>query len=78
MKYDLPFFEDAHRQLARELAAWCTRELTGNEAEPEDVDAACRTLVAKLGAAGWLRYCVPAAYGGKLLHLDARSLCLIR
>ncbi|HEX7734510.1 MAG TPA: acyl-CoA dehydrogenase family protein [Ktedonobacteraceae bacterium] len=76
MKYELPFFEDAHRQLVRELAAWCAENLSGDE--PADVDTACRVLVAKLGAAGWLRYCVPAASGGKLPHLDARSLCLIR
>ena len=25
-----------------------------------DLDAACRALVAKLGAGWWLRYCVPA------------------
>jgi acyl-CoA dehydrogenase len=31
-----------------------------------------------LGAAGWLRYCVPAEFGGKLPRLDARSLCVIR
>jgi len=76
MKYDLPFFADAHRQLGRELAAWCVENLSA--AEVEDVDAGCRELVATLGAAGWLRYCVPAEFGGKLPRLDARSLCVIR
>ena len=32
----------------------------------------------KLGAGGWLRYCVPAAYGGVHEQLDVRSLALIR
>ncbi len=32
----------------------------------------------RLGAAGWLCYAVPAAYGGALERLDSRSLCLIR
>ena len=44
----------------------------------EDVDAECRALVRKLGDGGWLRYCVPAAYGGVHEKLDVRSLALIR
>ena len=32
----------------------------------------------RLGDAGWLRYCVPAAYGGISEKLDVRSLALIR
>ena len=43
-----------------------------------DVDAVCRDLVRRLGAGGWLRYAVPAAYGGVFERLDSRSLCLIR
>jgi acyl-CoA dehydrogenase len=35
-------------------------------------------LVRQLGEAGFLRYCVPAAYGGALPELDSRALCLIR
>jgi acyl-CoA dehydrogenase len=34
--------------------------------------------VRKLGEGGWLRYCVPAAYGGVHEALDVRSLALIR
>lgn len=67
-----PFFEDRHRQLAENLESWCERELT--DQHPEDIDAACRQLVGKLGAAGWLNYCVP----GKDGQLDVRSLALIR
>ena len=44
----------------------------------EDIDAECRALVRKLGDGGWLRYCVPAAYGGVHETLDVRSLALIR
>jgi acyl-CoA dehydrogenase len=60
----------------RRARAWCAGELSDDE--PDDVDAACRQLVAKLGAGGWLRYCVPAAYGGAHETLDVRSLALIR
>ncbi|MHA7681005.1 acyl-CoA dehydrogenase family protein [Cupriavidus sp. PET2-C1] len=71
----LPFFHDAHRELEQRLDAWATASL---KVDHSDTDAACRALVRQLGAAGWLRYCVPAAYGGALDTLDSRSLCLLR
>jgi acyl-CoA dehydrogenase len=73
---DWPFFDKSHRDLAQELEAWCEAELAAPHGE--DVDAECRALVARLGAGGWLRYCVPAAYGGVHESLDVRSLALIR
>lgn len=71
----LPFFDDAHRELEQRLDAWATASLV---VDHSDTDAACRALVRQLGAAGWLRYCVPAAHGGALDTLDSRSLCLLR
>ncbi|HEX5829895.1 MAG TPA: acyl-CoA dehydrogenase family protein [Gemmatimonadaceae bacterium] len=71
-----PFFTDEHRALASELCAWAGREL--REREDDDVDAACRDLVRRLGAAGWLRQAVPAAHGGAHERLDVRSLCIAR
>ena len=73
---DWPFLEESHRRLADSLEEWCASEL--GEAHGDDVDAACVDLASRLGAAGWLRYCVPAAYGGVHEALDVRSLCLIR
>ena len=73
---DWPFFGDDHRRLAAELEKWCEDEL--GEAHGADVDAECRALIRKLGAGGWLRYCVPAAWGGVHEQLDVRSLALIR
>lgn len=73
---DWPFFDEAHQRLANKLEAWCTSELSDHHGE--DLDAACRSLVCKLGEGGWLRYCVPAAYGGVHGRLDVRSLALIR
>ena len=71
-----PFFTDAHRRLQHDLRAWRDAELRlQDEADPS---AACRDYVAQLGRAGWLRYAVPAAYGGAQAALDVRSLCLIR
>ncbi|HEX9931816.1 MAG TPA: acyl-CoA dehydrogenase family protein [Allosphingosinicella sp.] len=67
-----PFFEERHRALADELECWCAANLA--DEEPDDLDAACRTLVRELGASGWLLHCVPDEAG----RLDVRSLCLIR
>ena len=73
---DWPFFGPEHRELADELEVWCEAELPDDH--PHDVDAACRDLVARLGRGGWLRYAVPAEYGGVHEALDVRSLSLIR
>lgn len=73
---DLPFFDDTHRQLEAGLDAWCGEAL--RNIDHHDADAACRALVRQLGQAGWLRYCVPAAYGGALPALDSRALCVLR
>lgn len=74
---DWPFFDDDHRRLADELDGWAGREF-GSLAHGDDLDAACRDIAARLGRAGWLRYVVPAAFGGARASLDLRSLCLIR
>ena len=73
---DWPFFDNFHRELVVELEEWC--EVNLGAAHGGDVDAACRALVARLGASGWLRHCVPAAYGGVRDRLDVRALALIR
>ena len=64
---DWPFFGPQHRDLARKLEDWCRTHLP---VDHHDVDAACRGLVATLGAGGWLQHS-----GGVL---DVRTLCLIR
>ncbi|TMJ18723.1 MAG: acyl-CoA dehydrogenase [Alphaproteobacteria bacterium] len=73
---DWPFFDNSHRELAAKLENWCEKAL--REPHGTDVDAECRALVRKLGDGGWLRYCVPAAYGGVHETLDVRSFALIR
>jgi acyl-CoA dehydrogenase len=75
---DWPFFDEDHRTLARDLDAWTAREIVPFEQEEGDVDALSRHFVGMLGQAGWLRYSVPAAYGGARERLDVRSLCLAR
>lgn len=63
---DWPFFEDRHRELAEVLESWCA----GLSVDHGDVDSACRDLVARLGAEGWLKHSAGS--------LDVRTLCLIR
>ncbi len=70
---DWPFFDDAHRRLARDAEAWA-REALGDWTHAADSDAVCRRLVREMGAAGWLRYAVPAGGG----TLDLRSICVLR
>lgn len=68
-----PFFEDRHREHAARLEEWCTRHLP---VAHDDVDAACRELVAMLGAGGWLK---PSAVDPDApAALDVRTLCLTR
>jgi acyl-CoA dehydrogenase len=74
---DWPFFDDEHRALARSLDAWATDRLAAGRGHV-DVDRACRELVTMLGKAGWLEYCVPKRWGGRLEAIDSRSVCLAR
>jgi len=66
-----PFFEDRHRVLADELERWISANLA--DIDHSDTDHACRTLVTKLGDAGYLKHT-----GAEDGNLDVRSLCLIR
>ena len=70
----LPFFDEAHRALARDLLPWCAAQ----EVDERDDRAACREWVRRLGDGGWLRYAVPGNAGGALERLDSRALVLLR
>lgn len=70
----IPFFDDVHRELAAKLGAWAPLQTI----DESDDRRACREWVKKLGDAGWLRYCVPAAFGGALDKLDSRALVILR
>ena len=68
-----PFFEERHRELAREIEQWCADHLT-NRLPHADVDRECRTLVRELGAAGFLKLCVADGES----RPDVRSLAIAR
>ena len=74
-----PFFDDPHRALATAVTAWTAAQGTEPAVSSEaEVDDACRAWVRRLGDAGFLRYCVPAPWGGALPTLDSRALCVLR
>jgi acyl-CoA dehydrogenase len=72
-----PFLEPHHRALARDIEGWCASSLT--QEHPADVDAACRALVRKLGAAGWLRFAIGGTeWGASGETIDTRAVCVLR
>lgn len=71
-----PFFDEEHRAFAVGLERWLERaDVLDDE---RNADASCRAWVRALAENGWLRACVPGAYGGLRAGLDARTLCLAR
>lgn len=77
-----PFLEDSHRTLAVDFRKWADSEIAPlAEEEPSDeakLDALARDLVRRLADGGWLRYSVPAPWGGRYETLDVRALCIMR
>jgi alkylation response protein AidB-like acyl-CoA dehydrogenase len=74
---DWPFFAPHHAELAKRLDEWAATHVaplhTGN------ADADCRTLVQRLGDAGWLAHAVAGtAHGGATEVIDTRAICLVR
>lgn len=69
-----PFFGDRHRDLAKRLDTWA--QATLSNIDHTDTDQACRDLVARLGADGWLQHATVDPVGSE--PLDVRTLCLIR
>ena len=72
-----PFFDDRHRKYAKELSEWVKKEIVPLQHEEpnnnSELDGLCRDFVKKLGEGGWLKYCVPKAFGGKLESFDVGS-----
>ena len=73
-----PFFEAQHAGLAAQADAWAAGLDWAHDEDPSaprgaEADATCRRLVRELGAAGYLRHCVP---GGDAF--DVRTIALLR
>ena len=70
----LPFFDAAHRSMAGDLATWAAAQTV----DETDDRRACKAWVRLLGDAGWLKYCVPAEFGGAMAQMDSRALVILR
>lgn len=73
-----PFFEPHHAALAAEADAWSARLDWAHDEDASaprgaEADATCRRLVRELGAAGYLKHCVPGAD-----RFDVRTIALLR
>jgi len=74
---DWPFFEARHRSLASSINNWATKTLS--RVHEHDVDLACKGLVRRLGASGWLKHAVGGrAFGGTEDAIDTRAICILR
>ncbi len=77
-----PFFDDSHRSFAAALEDWAVASLPSlcpeDKAHGPAMDDTARGLVRELGKAGFLKACIPAAYGGRAKDFDVRGLCLGR
>jgi acyl-CoA dehydrogenase len=73
-----PFFDDAHRRMAGEFAAWMQTHHAALACEGVNEREAVRAQARLLGEGGWLRYLLPAALGGPRDKVDVRSLCIAR
>lgn len=71
-----PFFDREHREFAQSLRAWVERADVFDD--EDDADSSTQAWVRALGDGGWLRACVPAAFGGLHERLDVRTLSLAR
>jgi len=65
------FLDERHVELKRRAHAWA--DAPGLESEED-----ARVLVAKLAESGFLRACVPAAYGGLRDKVELRDLVVLR
>ena len=73
---DLPLFEQEHRAFSAALKTWLREALVADD--ESDATATSCAWVRALAEGGWLRACVPRAYGGLRDELDVRTLCLAR
>jgi len=72
------FLEPRHHELAARVDAFGAEVLAPIEHREDGVDDLARSLLRKLGEAGFTRWSAAAAYGGHADPLDVRAMCVIR
>lgn len=74
------FLDLRHHDLVRELDRWIPSGIA--DLEPADSDSEARerarTILERLGNAGWIRFALPEEHGGVPEGPDVRSCCLVR
>jgi acyl-CoA dehydrogenase len=73
---ELPFFDERHRRLARDLDAWAAHALAALDEDGNELDRA-RKIGGLLAKGGWFRLVVGDAGTATGLP-DVRSLCIVR
>jgi len=74
----IPFFADDHVHLQAALRDWADKYLLAGHDAEGDLERRARSLVQKLGAAGFLQHAVPRQFGGVREQVEARDLCILR
>lgn len=72
------FFDTKQLELAREVRTWVREFLYPDPGDETDPEGEGLRLLAELGRAGWTRFAVPAAYGGRDERVQSRALVIIR
>jgi acyl-CoA dehydrogenase len=73
-----PFFDDAHRGIAREFHGWAQAHLGAYEQEEGGDGKAARQIFKLMGSADWLQSTLPVSTSGERPKLDLRRACLMR
>ncbi len=74
------FLDAGHRETAQAVAAFAAEKIAPLGLVDDDAQARTRAreILDLLGAGGWCRYAVPAAFGGVSEEVDSVACCLIR
>ena len=72
------FLDQDHAHLRARIREWVERNLIPASDENSSLDERAVQLARDLGAAGFLKYTVPAQFGGVRQAVQARDLCVLR
>lgn len=75
---DWPFFDDSHRDFAREFREWAATELPEYEDDDGGDGKAAREIFQRLGSDNWLGKSLPQRRTAGEDKLDLRTICLMR
>src|SRR5262245_23182677 len=74
----LPFCDPDHLTLGARTREWVKEKLPALLKRTHSLEQNAVEIVRALGAAGFLKYAVPAEFGGIRCDVQARDLCILR